>query len=38
MKGHGEALTLEALNKVDEILRLLDSPNFHVPGIYPLGG
>lgn len=35
-EGHGEALSFETLSKVDEILRLLDSPNFHVPGIYPL--
>jgi hypothetical protein len=35
-EGHGKALTPEALNKADEILHLLDSPNFHVPGIYPL--
>lgn len=35
-EGYGEALTLETLNKVDEILHLLDSPNFHVPGIYAL--
>lgn len=35
-EGHGEALTTETLNKADEILNLLDSPNFHVPGIYPL--
>lgn len=35
-EGYGEALTSETLNKVDEILHLLDSPNFHVPGIYAL--
>lgn len=35
-EGHGKALTFEALSKAEEILTMLDSPNFHVPGIYPL--
>lgn len=37
-KEWGNALTPEELDKADEILHLLDSPNFHVPGIYPLVG
>lgn len=37
-EGYGEAVPTHALDKVDEILRLLDSPNFNVPGIYPMVG
>lgn len=35
-EGYGEAVTPEALAKADDILRVLDSPNFNVPGIYPM--
>jgi hypothetical protein len=35
-EGWGEAVPPEALDKANEILHLLDSPNFHVPGIFPL--
>lgn len=36
-EGYGEAIPETALNKADEVLHLLaTSPNFHVPGIYPL--
>lgn len=37
-KDWGNALKPEELDKANEILHLLDSPNFHVPGIYPLLG
>lgn len=37
-KDWGNALKPEELDKANEILHLLDSPNFHVPGIFPLVG
>lgn len=35
-EGYGDALSTEALDKANEILSLLDSLNFNVPGIFPL--
>jgi hypothetical protein len=35
-KGEGEAVLPATLDRADEILRLLDSPNFNVPGIYAM--